>query len=60
LIRNLTGNISPLSKTKKCRTCGNTATKEVLYDVGNDVSVLERYCDPCAAVVLEGIKGSLA
>jgi hypothetical protein len=35
-------------KTKFCITCGNKATKEALFTVGDGVIVIEKYCDTCA------------
>ena len=34
-------------KTKFCKTCGNTATQEALFNVGEDITVIERYCGIC-------------
>ena len=34
-------------KTKFCKTCGNTATQEALFNVGEDITVIERYCGTC-------------
>ena len=48
-----------LGKQKMCRTCDKPATKEALFDVGNGISVLERYCEPCMGVMLKEI-GSVA
>ena len=31
-------------KTKFCKTCGNTATQEALFNVGEGITVIERYC----------------
>lgn len=52
--------INPLAsgKQKTCRSCGGQATKEVRFEVGNDILVVERYCDRCAASVLEASKRS--
>jgi hypothetical protein len=35
-------------KTKFCITCGNKATKEALYSVGDGAILVEKYCDACA------------
>lgn len=40
-------------KQKMCRNCGQQATKEAIFDVGNDVSVIERYCETCLGVTLK-------
>jgi hypothetical protein len=38
----------PNGKTKLCKTCGNAATQEALFNVGGDITVIERYCGTCA------------
>ena len=38
----------PNGKTKFCKTCGNTATQEALFNVDGDITVIERYCGTCA------------
>jgi hypothetical protein len=35
-------------KTKFCITCGNKATQEALFTVGDGVILIEKYCDTCA------------
>jgi hypothetical protein len=35
-------------KTKFCISCGNKATQEALFTVGDGVIVIEKYCDTCA------------
>jgi hypothetical protein len=35
-------------KTKFCITCGSMATQEALFDVGDGVTLIEKYCDTCA------------
>lgn len=35
-------------KTKFCITCGGMATQEALFDVGDGVTLIEKYCDTCA------------
>ncbi|HKU50208.1 MAG TPA: hypothetical protein VJP79_09675 [Nitrososphaera sp.] len=37
------------SSPKSCRTCSQPATKDVLFDVGNGVALVERYCSQCAS-----------
>jgi hypothetical protein len=32
---------------KFCLSCGNMATKEILFDVGN-AALIEKYCETCA------------
>lgn len=46
-------------KQKMCRNCDQPATKEAIFDVGNGISVLERYCESCLGVMLKET-GSLA
>lgn len=38
-------------KTKFCASCGNVATQEALFNVGEGVTLIERYCDTCAKTV---------
>lgn len=59
LVRNLVKPLGPLGKQKKCRNCDSLATKEALFDVGNDISVVERYCESCVSVLLKD-RGSVA
>ena len=33
---------------KSCKHCGGPATKDALFDVGNGIAVIERYCEVCA------------
>ena len=35
-------------KLKYCSTCGNLATVEAHFDVGDGVTMIEKYCDMCA------------
>lgn len=42
---------------RACKSCGQPATKDALFDVGNGIAVVERYCDPCAQTV-ENNRGS--
>jgi hypothetical protein len=37
----------PNSKTKVCVTCGIRATQEALFDVGDGIILVEKYCDLC-------------
>ncbi|HEV8386103.1 MAG TPA: hypothetical protein VGQ03_00625 [Nitrososphaera sp.] len=40
---------NPKSKKQKyCSTCGSLATIEALFDVGDDVTIIEKYCDACS------------
>ena len=36
-------------KPKFCVYCGNMATQEAFFDVGDGVIVVEKYCDKCNA-----------
>ena len=36
---------------RACKECGQAATKDALFDVGNGIAVIERYCDECAKAV---------
>ncbi len=44
LIRNF---VNTSSRARQCITCGSVATQEALFDVGNGMSIIERYCDLC-------------
>ncbi len=35
-------------KLKFCITCGNKATSEALFSVGDGAILVEKYCDTCA------------
>lgn len=35
-------------KLKYCATCGNLATIEAYFDVGDGVTIIEKYCDVCS------------
>jgi hypothetical protein len=35
-------------KTKFCVSCGNKATQEALFAVGDGAILIEKYCDTCA------------
>ena len=54
-VRALAGN-SPTSpgRQKVCKNCGRLATKEALFNVGNGIIVVERYCSKCVDAVLQG------
>jgi len=39
-------------KPKYCITCENLATQEACFDVGENVTIIEKYCDKCAMKVL--------
>ena len=38
-------------KMKFCVSCGNLATVEALFSVGDGVILIERYCDVCSKKV---------
>jgi hypothetical protein len=40
-------------KKKFCATCGNIATQEALFNVGEEITLVEKYCDKCAEKVLK-------
>ncbi|MDR4510383.1 MAG: hypothetical protein MRJ93_01600 [Nitrososphaeraceae archaeon] len=35
-------------KTKFCISCGEIATQEALFSVGDGVTLIEKYCDTCS------------
>jgi hypothetical protein len=35
-------------KPKHCSTCGSLATLEAFFDVGDRVTMIEKYCDACS------------
>lgn len=37
----------PNSKPKFCVTCGIRATQEALFDVGDGIILVEKYCETC-------------
>lgn len=39
-------------KLRFCITCANLATQEACFDVGEGVTVMEKYCDLCAKKVM--------
>jgi hypothetical protein len=44
LIRNF---VNTSNRARQCIICGSAATQEALFDVGNGMSIIERYCDLC-------------
>ena len=40
-------------KPKFCASCGNIATQEALFNVGGDITLVERYCNTCVINVDE-------
>ena len=47
--------IDTSGKEKFCVTCGNKATQEALFTVGDGAILIEKYCDTCAE---KGIKSA--
>ena len=44
---------------KSCTACNGPATKDVLFDVGNGIAVIERYCAQCAELASNNsVRGS--
>jgi hypothetical protein len=39
-------------KIKYCATCGDLANVEALFDVGNGITLIEKYCELCAKKVM--------
>ena len=35
-------------KAKFCITCGQIATQEALFNVGDGVTLIEKYCETCS------------
>lgn len=51
-VRQFVANNHNSDKLKRtCIKCGEPATKEALFAVGNGVSLVERYCDACVKAV---------
>jgi len=40
-------------KQKICGNCGSFATKEILFNVHGNISVVERYCEKCSHDVVK-------
>ena len=38
-------------KNRFCVTCGNVDTTEALFNIGEGVTIIEKYCDICAKQV---------
>lgn len=57
-IRNALNRSSQKGSQKMCKGCGQPATKEALFEVGNGVTLIERYCDKCVQAVQADNKGS--
>jgi hypothetical protein len=39
-------------KPKYCSTCGSLATREAHFDVGDRVTMIEKYCDACSKKIV--------
>jgi hypothetical protein len=54
-VRALAGNsLTSSGRHKVCKNCGELATKEALFNVGNGIIVVERYCNQCVDAALQG------
>jgi hypothetical protein len=42
-----------------CKDCDQPATKDALFDVGNGIAVIERYCDDCAKAIENSNRSSV-
>jgi hypothetical protein len=42
-----------------CKDCDQPATKDALFDVGNGIAVIERYCDECAKAIENNNRSSV-
>ncbi|HJY15535.1 MAG TPA: hypothetical protein VJ225_05835 [Nitrososphaeraceae archaeon] len=38
-------------KSRFCTTCGSIATQEALFNVGDGITLIEKYCDTCVSKV---------
>jgi hypothetical protein len=47
-----------LKRPKSCLLCDQPVTKEIVYSIGNEMSVIERYCSKCAEEVVQAHKRS--
>jgi DnaJ-class molecular chaperone len=43
------------TQRKLCKSCGGFATKDVLFEIGNGLTLVERYCDQCAGAATKSI-----
>jgi hypothetical protein len=50
---------SNLKQQKTCAICGSFATKEVLFLVEGNISVVERYCETCSNAVVKESKKNM-
>ncbi|HEV8404301.1 MAG TPA: hypothetical protein VGQ13_00175 [Nitrososphaera sp.] len=42
-----------------CKDCDQLATKDALFDVGNGIAVIERYCDECVKAIENNNRSSV-
>ena len=40
------------AERKVCKSCGGFATKDALFEIGNGLTIVERYCDECAQAII--------
>jgi len=45
-----------IQRPKSCLLCDRPVTMEVVYSIGNDMAVIERYCNGCAEKVVQAQK----
>jgi hypothetical protein len=50
-LRSFSVDVRHKGKMKFCVSCGNLATVEALFSVGDGVILIERYCDVCSKKV---------
>ncbi|HJT85756.1 MAG TPA: hypothetical protein VJ697_14835 [Nitrososphaeraceae archaeon] len=48
IFSNLRSIVDNTGKTKFCITCGKIATQEALFNVGDGVTLIEKYCEICS------------
>ena len=42
-----------------CKDCDQLATKDALFDVGDGIALIERYCDECAKTIENSNRSSV-
>ena len=47
VLKSLNSFTNSKDKPKFCVYCGNVATREASFDVGDGVILIEKYCDNC-------------
>jgi hypothetical protein len=58
LVRDYVAGHNP-KQQKTCANCGSLATREVLFLVQSNISVVERYCEACSQVVVKESKKNM-